>query len=121
MHQLQTNWARFQSLSKVRQKTTLAISAKRMPFAQRYDNLMRSLLFAITTHNVLQMMKIDRYKERIDHMLFKIEFVEKLRHLSENMNAVLDASTALKESKALKELLNVCCVTLLFPPFSDDC
>ena len=56
----------------------------------------------------IQMMKIDRYKERIDHMLFKIEFTEKLRHLSENMNAVLEASNALKESKALKELLNVC-------------
>ncbi|KAI8583779.1 hypothetical protein K450DRAFT_219954 [Umbelopsis ramanniana AG] len=53
------------------------------------------------------MMKIDRYKERIDHMLFKIEFTEKLRHLSENMNAVLEASNALKESKALKELLNL--------------
>jgi hypothetical protein len=78
---------------------------------------MRSLLFVIATHNVLQMMKIDRYKERIDHMLFKIEFVEKLRHLSENMNAVLDASTALKESKALKELLNVCYLTLLFHAF----
>lgn len=78
---------------------------------------MRGLLLVIATHNVLQMMKIDRYKERIDHMLFKIEFVEKLRHLSENMNAVLDASTALKESKALKELLNVCYVTLPFTPF----
>lgn len=62
----------------------------------------------------LQMMKIDRYKERIDHMLFKIEFTEKLRHLSENMNAVLEASNALKESKALKELLNVCNIYNIF-------
>jgi cytokinesis protein len=61
------------------------------------------------------MMKIDRFKERIDHMLFKVEFNEKLRHLSENMNAVLDASNAVKESKALKELLNVC----IFEALSD--
>lgn len=53
------------------------------------------------------MMKIDRFKERIDHMLFKTEFSEKLRHLSDNMNAVLDASTAIKQSKSLKELLNL--------------
>jgi len=55
----------------------------------------------------LEMMKIDRYKERIQNMLFMRIFPDKQAQLSENMQSVLNASTDLKNSAAFQELLNL--------------
>ncbi|CDS04805.1 hypothetical protein LRAMOSA07335 [Lichtheimia ramosa] len=54
-----------------------------------------------------EVMKIDRYKERVDNMLFRVTFNEKHQQLSQNMASVLDASIAVKESKSFKELLKL--------------
>lgn len=53
----------------------------------------------------VEMMKIERYKERVDNMLFRASFTEKHQQLSRNMSSVLEASIALKESNSFKELL----------------
>ncbi|KAI9476486.1 MAG: hypothetical protein EXX96DRAFT_485807 [Benjaminiella poitrasii] len=53
----------------------------------------------------VEMMKIDRYKERVDNMLFRATFADKHQQLSQNMKSVLEASISLKESKSFKELL----------------
>ncbi|KAG2183787.1 hypothetical protein INT43_006798 [Umbelopsis isabellina] len=55
----------------------------------------------------LEMMKIDRYKERIQNMLFMRIFPDKNAQLSDNMQSVLDASIDVKNSKAFQELLNL--------------
>ncbi|KAI9254347.1 hypothetical protein EDC94DRAFT_618559 [Helicostylum pulchrum] len=52
-----------------------------------------------------EMMKIDRYKERVDNMLFRATFAEKHQQLSRNMSSVLEASIAIKDSASFKELL----------------
>ncbi|KAI8145922.1 hypothetical protein BJV82DRAFT_535287 [Fennellomyces sp. T-0311] len=54
-----------------------------------------------------EIMKIDRYKERVDNMLFRVTFFEKHKQLSQNMTSILEASTAVKESKSFKELLKL--------------
>ncbi|KAG2196955.1 hypothetical protein INT46_008126 [Mucor plumbeus] len=53
----------------------------------------------------VEMLKIERYKERVDNMLFRATFAEKHQQLSRNMCAVLEASIAIKDSKSFKELL----------------
>ncbi|KAI8353613.1 armadillo-type protein [Choanephora cucurbitarum] len=53
----------------------------------------------------VEMMKISRFKERIDLMLFRNTFDEKHQQLSKSMNSVLKASVALMESTSFKELL----------------
>ncbi|ORZ12691.1 hypothetical protein BCR42DRAFT_467822 [Absidia repens] len=55
----------------------------------------------------VEMMKIDRYKERIDNMLFRCTFDEKYQQLAKNMNHVLEASIALKSSLSFQELLHL--------------
>ncbi|KAI8337692.1 hypothetical protein BC941DRAFT_352320 [Chlamydoabsidia padenii] len=55
----------------------------------------------------VEMMKIDRYKERVDNMLFRCTFNDKYQQLTKNMNSVLEASIALKESQSFKELLRL--------------
>ncbi|KAI9259027.1 hypothetical protein BDA99DRAFT_484089 [Phascolomyces articulosus] len=54
-----------------------------------------------------EVMKIDRYKERVDNMLFRKTFFEKHQQLSSNMTSVLEASIAVKDSKPFKELLKL--------------
>ncbi|KAG0169559.1 hypothetical protein DFQ28_004162 [Apophysomyces sp. BC1034] len=63
------------------------------------ENLSRPDTFCV------EMMKIDRYKERVDNMLFRVTFWDKHQQLSQNMSSVLEASIALKESQPFKELL----------------
>ncbi|KAL9555089.1 hypothetical protein MBANPS3_002512 [Mucor bainieri] len=53
----------------------------------------------------VEMLKIERYKERVDNMLFRATFAEKHQQLSRNMAAVLEASIAIKDSQSFKELL----------------
>ncbi|KAL7308771.1 hypothetical protein PS15m_011936 [Mucor circinelloides] len=53
----------------------------------------------------VEMLKIERYKERVENMLFRATFAEKHQQLSRNMSAVLEASIAIKDSKSFKELL----------------
>ncbi|ORZ05858.1 hypothetical protein BCR42DRAFT_427913 [Absidia repens] len=55
----------------------------------------------------VEMMKIDRYKERVDNMLFRCTFNERYKQLTKNMNSVLEASIALKDSSSFKELLRL--------------
>ncbi|OZJ02756.1 hypothetical protein BZG36_03344 [Bifiguratus adelaidae] len=55
----------------------------------------------------LEMMKVYRYKERIENMLFQVTFDEKLTHLKTSIKSVLDASVQLKESKPFSNLLQV--------------
>ncbi|CAO3595395.1 unnamed protein product [Absidia cylindrospora] len=55
----------------------------------------------------VEMMKIDRYKERVDNMLFRCTFNDKYKQLTKNMNSVLEASIALKDSSSFKELLRL--------------
>ncbi|CEJ03597.1 hypothetical protein RMCBS344292_17576 [Rhizopus microsporus] len=55
----------------------------------------------------VEMMKIDRYKERVDNLLFRTMFNERHQRLSKHMASVLDASVALKESTSFKELLKL--------------
>ncbi|CAO3596601.1 unnamed protein product [Absidia cylindrospora] len=55
----------------------------------------------------VEMMKIDRYKERIDNMLFRCTFDERYQQLAKSMNHVLEASIALKSSLSFKELLHL--------------
>ncbi|KAG1310055.1 hypothetical protein G6F64_004841 [Rhizopus arrhizus] len=55
----------------------------------------------------VEMMKIDRYKERIDNMLFRATFAERQQSLSKHMAAVLNASISLKDSSSFKELLKL--------------
>lgn len=52
-------------------------------------------------------MTIDRFKERLTHMLFVTTFHDRVTQLGKNMTNVMDASNNLKESEAFKELLNV--------------
>lgn len=52
-------------------------------------------------------MTIDRFKERLNHMLFYTTFNERITQLGKSMANVMDASTSLKESEAVKDLLNV--------------
>ncbi|CAO3587923.1 unnamed protein product [Absidia cylindrospora] len=52
-------------------------------------------------------MSINRFKERIDCMLFKVTFSERIAQLSQNMSNVMEASTSLKESQAFKDFLNI--------------
>lgn len=52
-------------------------------------------------------MTIDRFKERLTHMLFVTTFHDRITQLGKNMTNVMDASNNLKESEAFKELLNV--------------
>ncbi|KAG1453587.1 hypothetical protein G6F56_007531 [Rhizopus delemar] len=55
----------------------------------------------------VEMMKIDRYKERIDNMLFRATFPERQQRLSTHMANVLNASVFLKDSSSFKELLKL--------------
>ncbi|CAO3695753.1 unnamed protein product [Rhizopus microsporus] len=55
----------------------------------------------------VEMMKIDRYKERVDNLLFRTMFNERHQRLSKHMASVLNASVALKESASFKELLKL--------------
>lgn len=52
-------------------------------------------------------MTIDRFKERLTHMLFVTTFHERISQLGKNMTNVMDASTSLKDSEAFIDLLNV--------------
>ncbi|KAI7867438.1 hypothetical protein BDF14DRAFT_1968074 [Spinellus fusiger] len=54
-----------------------------------------------------KIMEIERFKERIDNMLFRATFWEKHHQLAQNMSSVLEASLALKESQSFKELLKL--------------
>ncbi|KAG1474349.1 hypothetical protein G6F56_000414 [Rhizopus delemar] len=52
-------------------------------------------------------MTIDRFKERLTHMLFVTTFRERITQLGRNMTNVMDASTSLKDSEAFIDLLNI--------------
>ncbi|KAI8100130.1 uncharacterized protein BX664DRAFT_355473 [Halteromyces radiatus] len=54
-----------------------------------------------------EIISIDRFKERIDCMLFKVTFPERITQLGRNMSNVMEASTSLRESKAFKDFLNI--------------
>ncbi|KAG0914538.1 hypothetical protein G6F33_004165 [Rhizopus arrhizus] len=54
-----------------------------------------------------EIMTIDRFKERLTHMLFVTTFHDRVTQLGKNMTNVMDASNNLKESEAFKELLNI--------------
>ncbi|ORX57073.1 actin-binding FH2 [Hesseltinella vesiculosa] len=54
-----------------------------------------------------EMMQIERYKERLENMVFRSTFYEKHKQLANNMKSVLEASMALKESSSFKELLRL--------------
>ncbi|OBZ82301.1 Disheveled-associated activator of morphogenesis 1 [Choanephora cucurbitarum] len=55
----------------------------------------------------LQMIKIDRLKERLECMLFKSTFFERYTVLHKQMTSVYNASIALRDAKYFKELLHL--------------
>ncbi|ORX46807.1 actin-binding FH2 [Hesseltinella vesiculosa] len=55
----------------------------------------------------IEMMKLYRYKERLQFMLFRVHFWEKFDQLMENMTTIVNASDALHDSQAFKELLSI--------------
>lgn len=52
-------------------------------------------------------MRIYRYETRIKFMLFRLQYWEKFEQLRKSLGVVLDASNALRNSKALKKLLQL--------------
>lgn len=50
---------------------------------------------------------VPKYKERIQCMLLKFNFQDRISHMSKSMFAIMNASTTLRNSAALKEFLNV--------------
>ncbi|KAI8067755.1 hypothetical protein BC940DRAFT_300394 [Gongronella butleri] len=55
----------------------------------------------------ITLMQLDRYKERLQFMLFRVQFWEKFDKLMENMSTIVDVSDALHDSQAFKELLSI--------------
>lgn len=52
-------------------------------------------------------MRIYRYETRIKFMLFRLQYWEKFEHLRKSLSIVLETSDALRNSKALKKLLQL--------------
>ncbi|KAI9020716.1 hypothetical protein CLU79DRAFT_755176 [Phycomyces nitens] len=55
----------------------------------------------------LEMMKIDRLKERLECMLFRSTFWDRYHQLHKQMTSMFDASLSLKNGKRFKELLHL--------------
>lgn len=53
------------------------------------------------------MMRIYRYETRIRFMLFRLQYWEKFEQLRTSLGVVLEATDALRHSKALKQLLQL--------------
>ncbi|OBZ82725.1 Formin-A, partial [Choanephora cucurbitarum] len=54
-----------------------------------------------------EILSIDRVRERITNMLFVNTFNERITQLSKNMSNVMNASTQLKDSQSIRDLLNI--------------
>ncbi len=50
---------------------------------------------------------VPKHKERIQCMLLKFNFLDRIAHISKSMYAIMNASTKLRNLIALKEFLNV--------------
>ncbi|KAG2233169.1 hypothetical protein INT48_005007 [Thamnidium elegans] len=55
----------------------------------------------------IEMMRIYRYETRIKFMLFRLQYWEKFEHLRKSLSIVLETSDSLRNSKALKKLLQL--------------
>ncbi|ORZ06045.1 hypothetical protein BCR42DRAFT_427576 [Absidia repens] len=64
-------------------------------------------LLDIPEQFTIEMNKMYRYQERLRFMLFRVQFWEKLDQLYQSMSIILEVSDAIRESKHLKQLLEI--------------
>jgi hypothetical protein len=59
------------------------------------------------TSSYKQMSSIERYHQRLESMLFKVTFQEKIRHVEQRLDAVFTASKSVKNASSFTDLLTV--------------
>ncbi|CAO3592005.1 unnamed protein product [Absidia cylindrospora] len=64
-------------------------------------------LLDIPEQFTIEMNKMYRYQERLRFMLFRVQFWEKLDQLYQSMSIILEVSDVIRESKNLKQLLEI--------------
>ncbi|KAI8883190.1 actin-binding FH2 [Backusella circina FSU 941] len=55
----------------------------------------------------LELIDIPAFKERIESMLLKLTFSDRIAHINKSMRQIMEASDSLKNSEAIKEFLNL--------------
>ncbi|KAJ2964866.1 hypothetical protein NQZ79_g408 [Umbelopsis isabellina] len=67
----------------------------------------------------LDMSSIERYHQRLESMLFKVTFQEKIRHVEQRLDAVFNASKSVKNATSFTDLLTLASINKLSDTKSD--